>query len=294
MSRAWAWLQTLGGLAILAVLVWRVGTGPFVDGVSMIDARSTAAVVVISGVTTVACAWRWQLVAKGLGAGMPLPAGVAAYYRSQFLNSILPGGVLGDAHRGWRHGRDSGDVGRGVLAVVWERVAGQVVQVLLAVLVLLWLPSPVSASRPVLVAGTVVFAAVAVVLGGPLVRRVWSGVVLASALAVAGHVTVFLIAARVAGTDASVKELLPLAMLVLVAMSVPTNIAGWGPREGMAAWAFSAAALGAAQGVATAVVYGVMSFVACLPGAVVLLGAWWMRGQGTGSPEPVEEGAVHA
>jgi len=38
-------------------------------------------------------------------------------------------------------------------------------------------------------------------------------------------------------------------------MGIPTNIGGWGPREGAAA---SAAGLGADQGVATAVVYGVM------------------------------------
>jgi hypothetical protein len=35
--------------------------------------------------------------------------------------------------------------------------------------------------------------------------------------------------------------------------------------------AFGAVGLGAAQGLATAVVYGVLSLVACLPGAVVLL-----------------------
>jgi len=148
-----------------------------------------------------------------------------------------------------------------------------------------------------LVAGAVLFLVVAVVQGGPLARRVWPGVVLASSVAVAGHVAVFLIAARVAGSDASLVELLPLAMLVLVAMGVPTNVAGWGPREGMAAWAFTAAGLGTAHGVATAVVYGVMSFVACLPGAVVLLGAWWLRRRSPVAPRslgPVEEGAVHA
>ncbi len=57
-------------------------------------------------------------------------------------------------------------------------------------------------------------------------------------------------------------------------MAVPANLAGWGPREGMAAWAFAAAGLGASQGVATAVVYGVMAFVASLPGAVVLVMSW--------------------
>ena len=55
------------------------------------------------------------------------------------------------------------------------------------------------------------------------------------------------------------------------------NVAGWGPREGVTAWVFGAAGLGAAQGVATAVVFGVMVFVASLPGAVVLVVAWLRR-----------------
>ncbi len=84
----------------------------------------------------------------------------------------------------------------------------------------------------------------------------------------------FLVAARTAGLDGLALSLLPLALLVLLAMGLPTNIAGWGPREGVAAWAFGAAGLGAAQGVATAVVYGVMVLVASLPGAVVLVVDW--------------------
>ena len=51
--------------------------------------------------------------------------------------------------------------------------------------------------------------------------------------------------------------MLPLALLVLLAAALP-NVGGWGPREGVTAWAFAAAGLGASLGVATAVVYGVM------------------------------------
>ena len=69
-------------------------------------------------------------------------------------------------------------------------------------------------------------------------------------------------------------------------MAVPMNIAGWGPREGVAAWAFGAAGLGAAQGVATAVVYGVMVLVASLPGAVVLVAAWLRRSAAAGRADP--------
>ena len=70
--------------------------------------------------------------------------------------------------------------------------------------------------------------------------------------------------------------MLPLALLVLLAAALP-NIGGWGPREGVTAWAFAAAGLGASRGVATAVVYGVMVFVASLPGAAVLVGGWVRR-----------------
>jgi glycosyltransferase 2 family protein len=59
-------------------------------------------------------------------------------------------------------------------------------------------------------------------------------------------------------------------------MALP-SVGGWGPREGVTAWAFGAAGLGAQRGVTTAVVYGVLVFVACLPGAAVLVVAWFRR-----------------
>src|SRR3954452_4123127 len=147
-SRLWAWLRPLGGLAILAFLVWRLGTGPFLDALRQINCWSLAAAFGIGVVTTVCSAWRWSVIAGGLGLRLPLRTAVAACYRSIFLNSTLPGGVLGDVHRAVNHGREVGDVGRGVRGVVWERTAGQVVQVGLAVVVLSAFPSPVRSSMP--------------------------------------------------------------------------------------------------------------------------------------------------
>src|SRR4051812_49404497 len=129
MSRGvWRWGRLAGSAATLAVLVWRLGTGPFLDGVRTIDGGALAAATGLAVLTTLCCAWRWKIVAGGLGVDLPLPAAVAAYYRSLFLNVTLPGGVVGDVHRGISHGRDVSDVGRGLRAVAWERFAGQVVQ----------------------------------------------------------------------------------------------------------------------------------------------------------------------
>ncbi|MDT4909602.1 MAG: hypothetical protein QOI69_2843, partial [Pseudonocardiales bacterium] len=109
-------VRLVGGAAILAVLVWHLGTAPFLDGIGRVDGGALAAAAGITVLTTVCCAWRWSLVARGLGVAISLPAAVAAYYRSQFLNTTLPGGVLGDVHRAVSHGRDAGDVVRGLRA----------------------------------------------------------------------------------------------------------------------------------------------------------------------------------
>src|SRR4051795_8629061 len=136
--------------AIFAVLVWRLGTGPFVDGVRAVDGRALAAAAAIGLLTTVCCAWRWTIVARAFGVRLSLPAAVAAYYRSLFLNLTLPGGVAGDVHRGVSHGRATDDVGRGLRGVGWEPSAGQVVQVVLSVAVLPVAPPPLRGAMPVI------------------------------------------------------------------------------------------------------------------------------------------------
>ena len=294
------WARPAVAAAALAAVIWRLGSGPLLDGLRALDGRTLLAAAAIFLVTTVCCAWRWQIVARGLGVRLSLPAAVAAYYRCLFLNITLPGGVAGDVHRGVSHGRDVHDVGLALRAVVWERTAGQVVQVVLTISVLFVLPSPVRSSMP-LVAVALVATAVGVVLvdrvqmgrgrsrwgrarnavvadirGALLHRNALPAVALASTVAVLGYAVMFLIAARTAGVTAPVSRLLPLALLAILAMVLP-NIGGWGPREGATAWVFSAAGLGADRGAATAVAYGVMVLAASLPGGLVLVVGWLPR-----------------
>jgi uncharacterized membrane protein YbhN (UPF0104 family) len=289
-----------GGATILAVLAWRVGTGPFVAGLRAVDGVAVLAALGLGALTTLASAWRWRLVARGLDLPLRLPAAVADYYRALFLNAALPGGVLGDVHRAVRHGRGNGDVGRGVEAVVLERAAGQVTLLAATVIVLLVPGSPAGAllartpPASALAASGLLLAAVAVALGVLVVRaeRRWAarvravigharrallgrdvrgGIALSSAIVLAGHVSLFLVAARTAGASAPVGRLVPVLLLALLAMALPLNIGGWGPREGVLAWAFAALGLSAQQGLAVGVSYGVLALVASLPGAVVLV-----------------------
>ncbi|MDK1348582.1 lysylphosphatidylglycerol synthase transmembrane domain-containing protein [Streptomyces sp. 378] len=300
-SRFRTHLGTLAGIAILGVLFWRLGTGVFLDGLRRIDGVSLLLALGIGLVTTVFSAWRWAIVARGLSIRLPFGPAVADYYRALFLNAALPGGVLGDVHRAVRHGHSEGDLRRGVKAVVLERAAGQIALFAVGAVVLLTMPSPVLAEARYIALLTALAAlgATAVVLAlrmnrsassrrgralrtvlteareGLLSRRNGPAVVVSSVVVLAGYVAMFVLAARVAGTAASVAVLLPLAVLALLAMGLPLNVGGWGPREGVTAWAFGAAGLGAGRGLAVAVVYGVLSLVASLPGVIVLVARWY-------------------
>jgi uncharacterized membrane protein YbhN (UPF0104 family) len=183
-----------------------------------------------------------------------------------------------------------------VRAVGWERLSGQVIQAVVTVVVLLIAPSPARPALPYVLGGlaaTAVGAAVVVRaaarrgrsrLGrtaravsddlryGLLARDVWPRVMLASVLVVAGHTATFVIAARVAGVNAPLGELVALLLVIQTAAVIPLGIGGWGLREGAAAWAFSAAGLGAATGVTVTVLYAVLMLAAVTPGAGFLLG----------------------
>ena len=146
-------LRLAAGVTVLWFLWRRVGAAPFEAGLRAVTWQAVVAAVTLTALTTVCSAWRWRVVARALGVGIGLPGATGAYYRSLFLNSVLPGGVLGDVHRAVTHGRRAGDVARGVRAVAWERLCGQVIQAVITAVVLLTLPSPVRPALPYVLAG---------------------------------------------------------------------------------------------------------------------------------------------
>jgi glycosyltransferase 2 family protein len=296
-ARLRRWAGPTAGVVVLGLLVWRFGAGAFLDGFRRLDVTAVAVALGVGVVTTVAAAWRWTVVARGIGLRVAMPAAVASYYRSQLLNVTVPGGVVGDVERAVRHGRDGSGLGVAARSVGMERVGGQAVQLVLTAVVLLVVPSAfrvvaewgaaalvalvvVAMVGAALVArrphrgrvGHALGVAVADLRSGLLSRRSLPTVLLASAVVVAGHATVVVVAARATGVDVGLATLVPLALVVLAGSAIPANVAGWGPREGVAAWAFAATGLGAGTGVTAAAAYGALVLLAALPGAAVLVG----------------------
>ncbi|WP_433862652.1 lysylphosphatidylglycerol synthase transmembrane domain-containing protein [Streptomyces sp. L7] len=283
-------LRVLVPLAILIAIVARVGTGPFLHGLLSLDGPTVLAAFALTALATVAAAWRWRLIAGRLGVGLRWSTAIGAYYRSQFVNTVLPGGVVGDIQRAVDHGRSADRMGAAARSVAVERLLGQVVQLVLAVGVL----AIVGMEFEGVLLPVLGVALAAVIVGGAVtasasrrVRRAlaheWRELreglgsasvclqaVVASVIVCACHLGTFAIAAIAVGADVPPLRLLALGMVVLLAASIPFNLGGWGPREGAAGWAFAMAGFGAAGGVSAATLYGVLAFVCFAPAALIV------------------------
>jgi uncharacterized membrane protein YbhN (UPF0104 family) len=289
--RARRLVRIAAGVIVIVAVLATVGAGPFIHGLASVSPLPVLAAVLLTGIATAAATWRWRIVAAGLGLELSWRGGFAAYYRSQFLNTVLPGGVVGDIHRAYRHGLRSGDIARAARAVVTERVAGQVVQCALTAIVLasLGLTSQFHGVAWIIGGAAVIIAiAVGIVAIAPRGRHFLgrelrmlgqlfrdpgrsAQIVVSSIVVVASHTTVFIVACLATGVHASLAELVALALVVLSAAALPVNVGGWGPREGAAASAFAIVGLGAGAGVAASTTFGLLATIALLPGAAVLV-----------------------
>lgn len=277
------------GIGILIVVVLTVGGDAFRRGLTAVSPETAAAAVALAALGTAAAALRWRAIAGRLGVPIPFGAAVSAYYRSQLLNSFLPGGVLGDVDRAVAHGRDAGRIAQAARAVAAERVGGQAVQLVFAasVLAVLGVQASVALDGMLLAVAGAIVAVVALVAAGARVRRIvgrelahariaFGGarvlldVVATSIVVVACHAATFVVACLAVGVRASAPQLVSAALLTVLAGSIPLGIGGWGPREAVAAWTFTTLGLGASDAVAASTAFGVLATIAVLPGAAVL------------------------
>ena len=291
-------LRAVVSLGLLAGLAGWLDLGEVRSRVGAMRTEWVFLAIGISVLQVVVSAWRWRFTAGRLGLVLPFRDALSEYYLASFLNQVLPGGVVGDVSRAWRHARTQQEASSGpaIRAVLLERASGQLVMTLVAVVSFLSLPVTVDAGSGVAGIGAAVLATAVLAAGGlvlwskrrgggttPITDRVWqdtraafwsSGALPAqmgsSVFVVGTYVATYLLAARAVGVDTPLSILLPLVAPVLVSMLIPVTIAGWGVREATAAVLWGAVGLTAADGVVISVAYGVLVLLSTLPGGLIL------------------------
>ncbi len=233
-------------------------------------------------------AWRWRYTAHRLGLTLARGSALSEYYLATLVNQVLPGGVVGDAQRAWRHGSQISQRRPAFQAVVIERLSGQIAMAALAVCAWLFAPWPTPLhGSGALIGASLLVAAVLAGAGFALQRYAsswWHALrqaflhphalavqLLASllvALSIVGVYACCLLATTPSGSPWLWFALIP---VVLFSMLIPVSIAGWGLREGTAALLWPLAGLPAAEGIAAAIVYGSLSLIASLPGVIAVM-----------------------
>lgn len=128
-------LRGLVSLGVLALLVWILDLERVPAMLLQMDPLWILPALAITVLQTTLSAWRWCFTASRLGMRLPLGVAVREYYLGTFLNQLLPGGVMGDVTRAWRHtrsGQGSPRPGPAFRAVILERASGQLVMVAVA------------------------------------------------------------------------------------------------------------------------------------------------------------------
>ncbi len=287
------WLAALGLLSL--TLVW-LDPSQIIAPLRSADPRWVGAGVLLSVPMMLLMAWRWSFTASAMGLHLPLRVAWREYYVSVLLNSVLPGGVVGDVVRATRQAdgaeRPLGPVAR---SVVVERTVGQLV---LWVVVLVgaasWgLGDAVTAVAAMLVGLVLVGiglwwlsrrpAVGATALGRLLARirtelraALWgrraAAVQLSSSVgSLLALIGIYYCCAAAIGSSLTLVQALLVVPWILAATTIPVTVGGWGVRELSAMAVFEVVSVPAAEGAASSVLFGAIGLLAVVPGIVPLL-----------------------
>jgi hypothetical protein len=279
---------------VLAVILSRVSVGDIVARAAGGNPLYLAAVLALALLSFVLVALRWRLLARSLDLIVPVGVAVRAQFVAMFGGQVLPSAIGIDVLRGWAVTPHAGDVSRVVASLMADRLVALFAACLLA------LPSLGGLVGPPVLAGWVgpswvarllgpaaVLAAGGALLAFTVGLRRLEGVAprsrpigLAIGMALGTHATAVMMAVLAAAAyrvDSSLILWFSVIPVSIIVSAIPVSLNGWGVREGAIVVLAGPLGVPAPEALLVSMTLGVLSMLASLPGAVVLL-----RGRGRG------------
>jgi len=249
---------------------------------------------------TVTNTLRWKAVLEAIGRPLLFSKVYKIVFIGLFFNQTLPSAVGGDAVRIYLTSKSGTGVGKAANSVLIERVVTVLVLVLLVAFT-----QPFLLSRIDDTPAKWVFPALAVAaISGtvflmfldklPENLRRWKVIGAIAALgedtralfkktrqsfwcliwSLYGHINLSLIAFLIGlslGLDISILDCLVLVPPVILVMTIPISIAGWGVREGAMVVAFGMIGIERVDALSLSIIFGLLTIAIALPGGLVWL-----------------------
>jgi uncharacterized membrane protein YbhN (UPF0104 family) len=294
--------------AISALLIWFIASnfeiGTATDRLKEIHYVYVLGAFVVFVALLINNTIRWQIVLTAIHAHLPFPMAVKFIYIAIFFNQTLPSTIGGDAFRMFLARKAGVDLTAAVNGVVLERVATLSGLILLVLISQTFLMARIGDSHakyvfPVL-AGLAVLGIIFLMTLDRLPERFqsWSLVrglghlgtdskklflspsfaCQAIFLGVVGNILVATMAYMTAlalAINVSLLDFFVLFPPVLLIMTLPISIAGWGVREGAMVAAFSFVGVVEGDAFVMSILFGLIGIVFALPGGLLwLLGGY--------------------
>ncbi|MBI3453602.1 MAG: flippase-like domain-containing protein [Rhodospirillales bacterium] len=282
-------------VGILALVLSRVDMRAFQAVLANVSILSIVAALAIGIVQVALISWRWRRVMRAIGIVIGFGFSLRVFMISLFFNQALPSTIGGDAVRAWLLRRAGHDLGPTVRGVLIDRLTALVGLIVLIAALLPFLfaglgrqPATLGVAA-LIVAALVGFAALMLFERLPLdwhhMRLVVQLAKLAAEFrrvvfvrgtaipvigsAIASHVLVvisFYILARGLGLPLGFFNCLLVIPPIILAITLPISIAGWGVREGAVVAGLHLVGISADGALALSVLYGLISTAVGLAG----------------------------
>lgn len=273
-------------VALVAFVIWLVDAQTLAERLRAADMHWLLVAGGALTLVTFLMALRWQITARSFGINIAFMRALAEYYQGQLINTLVPGGMIGDVGRAVRV-KNEASLTAAAQSVAAERLIGQAFMLgVMAAGFALVIKFPGEIRWPIwswgILYGGVILVALAVLLirrGGAtgLFLQRCSGLARQPSVAVLSLMICALLifalyaCARATGTILSAETWLTLLPLILTAMIIPVSIGGWGWREGAAAALFPIVDLSAEAGIASSITFGATIALAALPALFFIL-----------------------
>ena len=214
-------------------------------------------------------------------------------YISNFLNNVLPGGILGDLYRIYHTSEDKRkliELGKSFQSVLFERLSGQLVLfiVFLTSLTFYFL----FYEKYVAFFYLLLMMSIIIIIGKLLLRKkfksffkrnifgknfssIFSGSIFwqhffYSFFVISSYISIYVITALSLKLNIDYFSFLVFTPLILFSMSIPISVGGWGVREVTALLVSFLLGLSASASVTVSIVYGLLNFLCSLPGLIFM------------------------